>query len=448
MEADTLVSEGPQEEDTTCISRAVTITVILTALAGLLIVYFVNPSNNNSTLNFILFNDIHYDPMYSSNGTSSINFCRNSTKSNVSYVYGQYGCDTPNATLESMLDYAKSVLKNPAFIVIGGDVLAHNNAMTREEADRVHLTVRDMIKSTFTNTNIFMTLGNTDFLKDYGDFDTDSVDFTALDTTYGGFLSSNDRKTFISGGYYYRDFPEHKVRILFLNTIMYSVEREFNESRVDPYNQFAFILNAAKEAANEGLSVGAIIHLPPGITTADYKKGFHEFYAKRFNEVVKEAGIRFILSGHTHYDSFLPLYHSEDNSLHTLSSPAVSPFKGNNPAFRVVSIRMGDIENYNQYYADITFNPKNLQWEEEYSFTNEFDASDVSPNSVKNAIEYSKSSGTGRWRYRERLFARADQSSPFYYCLINCFNETEMQQCISGYSSKETQQSSYISDEI
>jgi hypothetical protein len=449
MEESSLVDDTPKEENTKCISRTVIIFAILAAIAGLLVVYFVNPSKNDSTLKFIFINDIHYDPDYKSKGSPSNNKCRIETNTSaVPHPYGQYGCDTPKSTLASMLSHAKSVLNEPSFVVIGGDVLPSGHGLTRDAANKVHAEVYNMVKDTFKDSDVFMVVGHTDLLNDYGDFGTDSADFAAIDKVYSAALSDKERETFKSGGYYYRDFPDHKVRILFLNTIVYSSERVFDDSRADPYNQFAFMTSASKEAEDEGYGVGAIIHLPPTVSSStNLTNAFHDFYAEKFNRVVKEAGIRFILTGHTHYDTFLPLYKNGESNLHILSAPSVSPSKGNNPAFRIVKIRTGEIEDYNQYFADLTSNPQELKWEEEYSFTNAYDTDDVSPNSVQKAITCSQSSSTGRWRYRERLFARADQLSPFYYCLLNNYNKTEMEECMSGYSKKTITQS-YISDEI
>ena len=464
MEKEVLVpSDNESEDDTKCIRRGVTITVIITAIAGLLIVFLVNPSNSDSTINFIFFNDIHLDLNYDENLSPSDNFCRNQTTINSSTnnspkQFGQYGCDTPLALFQSMLSYAKSVTKEPSFIVLGGDIVPHNVTLSREENDNLQTTVKNEITKQFPNTPLYMVIGNTDFEKNYGSYEQDAVDFTALSTIYDAFLRENERRTFIKGGYFYKDFPDHSIRILFLNSVIYSLEREFNESRKDPYNQFEFITNASKGAQSQGYSTGIIMHLPPNGNSylsgsqSSEQNGFHEYYAEQFNKILIDNDIKFVISGHTHLDTLSPTYSNQSDHLYSLGAPSVSPIKGNNPGFRVYSIRSHVIEDYIQYYADIQFNSeKTLNWEQEYIFSRAYSTEDLSNKNIKKAVQWIQNSGSGRWTYRENILARADSLNSFYFCSLNSFSESETQECLqnmnSNFSSK-TVKYNFYEDEI
>ena len=77
--------------------------VCLVLLVILLIIFIPRIRSANQTYSFVFINDIHLDPYYIENGSPD-DYCRNATNLvSTSFKYGQYGCDTPNATFQSML---------------------------------------------------------------------------------------------------------------------------------------------------------------------------------------------------------------------------------------------------------------------------------------------------------------------------------------------------------
>lgn len=248
------------------------------------------------------------------------------------------------------------------------------------------------------------------------------------------------KRTFKRGGYYYYDIPEAKLRLLVMNTVTYSHWRDidaYNNRKIsydedidikdqydylsedeidflrelkkhsksnkisnddegndnyidpkDPYGQFEWILESSRDAINNhNYTVGIALHIPPGIffTDGNYSRisqGWKTSFIQRFDTVITEANIEFIISAHSHFDLFLPINGPNSTSkLFSISAPALSPNHWNNPGFRIFKLsNEGKLLDYEQYYANIINNPQprfkhdtnskgtGLSWKLDYTF--------------------------------------------------------------------------------
>ena len=75
-------------------------------------------SNSQTDYEFLYINDIHLDPLYVSDSTPSN--CRQSSGTGIHYPFGQYGCDSPESTFLSMINFLPKASTNPKFILFGG----------------------------------------------------------------------------------------------------------------------------------------------------------------------------------------------------------------------------------------------------------------------------------------------------------------------------------------
>ena len=387
---------------------------------------------------FVSFNDIHIDPLYEpySDVVRDPEFwCRRPFNGTTkAFKFGQYGCDPPNITFLSALEHMKSVVEEPMFVLFGGDAAGHDLGLNRDE-------LRDLINWTISKTKealpgvpILITLGNNDFEKDYGEASTDALDFESVGRVMREFMNDEQHATFLKGGYYFHDIPDVKIRLLLLNTVLYSSKR--SEAGEDPQGQFEWIRNVSQDAIAKGLSVGAAMHISPGVTHWSMSQGWHDKYVQKFDRLAKEMNIKFTIVGHNHNDMLLPLYGDSGASLgYSLSSPAISPVHSNNPGFRITKMKDGEISDIVQYYADIMMNPDELVWQREYSFTKAYNVEDVSRESVLKAVEWISSSGEGMWSYREKLGARASDHGSFYYCILRATTTEQVKECMKGLNS-------------
>ncbi|EAX84041.1 Ser/Thr protein phosphatase, putative [Trichomonas vaginalis G3] len=392
------------------------------------------------SLNFLYINDIHLDATYVETSTSKLG-CRSAVADQVEkFQFGQYECDAPHKLYNSLIDNAKKFIESPDFILLGGDLIAHGLNVTKQMLIDNFNNITNPIEKKYPNTKIYITLGNNDFQKNYGSFDTDLTDFETVFEIFGKWMNTEQAETFKKGGYYYADFPSSNFRFLFLNTVIYSRKRTFNETLTDPYDQFAWIRKMYKDAVQKGYKVGIALHIPPGVVYTDNKVGWNLKYINTFAEIMKECDFSFIISGHSHTDMILPLYtpnSDTDNILYSLSAPSVSPTHYNNPGFRHYLLDQEIIKDFIQYYADIMLNPSELNWEIEYKFSEAYKTQNITRNSINDAVKWIRSTGEGQWRYRERVYSRADKHNSFYYCTLRALLPDDVTKCAKQNGAEE-----------
>ena len=333
---------------------------------------------------------------------------------------------------ESLVSNAKQTNEKPAFILLGGDLIAHGLNTDSKMLKQSFKNVTAPLEAAFPNTSIYITLGNNDFASDYGSFDTDADNFKTAYKVFGKWMNDEQSKTFLKGGYYYADFPEVNLRFLFLNSVMYAAKRDQTQHAEDPYDQFAWIESSYDDAVQKGFKVSVALHIPPGVYYYKNKLGWNEDYITKFSKIMKKCDFSFILSGHSHTDMFLPLYSptaDKDSVLYSLSAPSVSPVNYNNPGYRVFELSNGIVKDYTQYYADLLMNPSVLKWQVEYKFSDAYSASNVTRETINNAAEWVRTTGEGQWRYRERIYTRADEHNAFYYCALKALLPDDIVDC-------------------
>jgi sphingomyelin phosphodiesterase acid-like 3 len=379
------------------------------------------------------------DPLYRpfSRATDD-SFCRNDTHSPiVAYPFGQYGCDAPEATFRSMLTFWKQSIPTPDFILFGGDALAHRTGFNRSQIQSVFRIVIKGMSDIYPGIPVLVTVGNNEFLPNYGTFANDALDLPSLGEVMRPFMTDDQYDTFTKYGYYYHDISKAKLRLLLLNTCIYSTSSTRGYTTEDPYGQFAWISQTAAAAHAQGYSVGIAMHIPPGVSYLNASQGWPDQYVQKFDTLCKDNNILFTLAGHTHYDMLMPVFGASGLSKgYSLSSPAISPQHSNNPAFRVVDYDESGIRDVHQYYADILMNPQTeLQWKLEYSFRDAYSVDDLALQSLLKVVEWVTTTGEGTWRYKERVCSRAADNGAFYHCLLTATTTAQINECMAGLQS-------------
>ena len=446
-------------------TRVILISIVLIVLIGSItttVVFLlrnksIEPdlSNDESTnISFMYINDIHLDIKYDEYSVASEKTsCREkSPTSTVRKPFGQYGCDTPAATFHSLMDYAPTVAPDISFLIFGGDSVGHALGLSTEGLRDVIKQEFDKFEEKFPNIPKFITLGNNDYTKNYGNYSYDQKDFESIIEVYGKYMTDSEKETFKKGGYYYRDFPTKLLRLVFMNTVIYSTNRP--ENYTDPYDQFAWVESLCEDAKTKGLKVALAMHIPPGVSYYDNSQGWKQMYIERLYQLLTKYDIEFSLAAHTHVDLFMPLLSVEhahvlnisrnkvlkatlsDEQLalldYTLSSPSVSPAHKNNPGFRIYYVNEGSIQNYDQYYGDIMLNPQDeLKWQKEYSY-NDVYGKNITMKEINKAIDWIRNTGEGAWRYREFTYTRAEDHLSFFYCILKAVTKAETEQCLNG----------------
>jgi hypothetical protein len=446
MESIDIASEGPVPPPT-CIDRFPSLRCALFFVAALTLsfgiffpiyrLFLAGPSPSPFPF-FLYVNDIHLDPLYRPLSRSADHsLCRTDTAvPSAAYPFGQYGCDSPPRLFNSLLEFLPTVAGSPDFVLFGGDATAHRTGVNRSEVQNVFRNVIEGLAAVWPSVPVLVTIGNNDLVPNYGSFENDSLDFESMAAVMRAFLSEGQMGTFLKGGYYSQDFHARRLRLLLLNTCVYSTVRGY--STVDPYDQFQWIRDEAAEARLKGYGVGIAMHIPPGVSYIDLTQGWMEEYVRKFDEICKENDILFTLAGHTHYDMLMPVYAPGGQSKgYSLSSPSISPQHSNNPGFRVISYDDTGIRNIRQYYADILMNPQQtLDWELEYDFAEGYSVQNLSTESLMKVVEWITTTGKGKWAYKERVCARASDNGAFYYCILKATTAQQIRECMAGLQGK------------
>ena len=341
--------------------------------------------------------------------------------------FSQYGQDTNWWLLRSALDQMRVTLPHPAFIMVPGDLLAHDFPQTyaqlTHDNDREHyrafvLKTLDFLalefRKRFGDTKTLVTPGNNDeecgdnSIEAHGRFLSDTAEL-ARDSAEAGHGFKKEWKAL---GIYNVPHPALPgVRIFSLNTAVLSYRYQpasFSQGCVpvastsnaanDLLAWLASNLAAAKQA-NE--KVWLLFHVPPGIdvstTTHEYetlaKEGpspsgaacskavvpmWNPMWTGQFISLLENYQDTVIASfaGHTHTDDFRLIGELGSRKEFVLINPPITPVDSRNPAFRAVTFNGdGSLADQSTYYLT------NLQdassktqgrWKKEYTFSEEW----------------------------------------------------------------------------
>lgn len=363
-------------------------------------------------LQFIFVSDIHYDPQHEPTGTRQT-LCRLGDD-NHTFAYGKYRCDAPVELIGSFLSHAQNI-SNPDFIIFGGDVPAHGTHYPMPKIKEEWLDVMEMFNAAFPGVPVYPVIGNNDISPDYGTLETDPGCFSVLADTFTS-LTESETETFKKGGYYFHDFDH--VRVIFMNSVLYSKRRPKTDV-MDPFGQFAWMAKVCQDATAKGLTIGVVMHIPPGVSKEEKDEQWYRQYMHQYHNLVMTYNIKFTLSGHTHHDQLLPT--SGDAVRYLLSAPALSPIGSTNPAYRVMTLGSEGIMNYKQYHLDIVNKTSNPEWSLEYEFSSKYGVYDVSPTSVLKAVSKKDT--------REYLFSLAIRDGALWYCIMISSSGDELDCC-------------------
>lgn len=154
-------------------------------------------------------------------------------------------------------------------------------------------------------------VGNEDFLPDYG-FDV-KTDINSTGTTlhnltqtlqHHGFLSAAEAVQMNGCGYYSRDITlratELTIRVVVLNTVLWSTELTPATDKKDPCHQFDFFTSQLQSASALGFQVIVLGHIPP------CKHYWHFHFVDQYSSILQDYSDVVIaqLFGHEHRAGF------------------------------------------------------------------------------------------------------------------------------------------------
>ena len=378
----------------------------------------------------LYFTDIHIDHEYVYRKSSNTH-CHNIEQGDhvKDFKFGQYGCDTTVELLDSFYEYLQTSLKTPKLIIFGGDL-----SCTWTE-NRTLETVRDnwrsfttRIKEIFPNVPFIFSLGNGEFVPNYGSLETDQENYENIYDVVKYLLNEEQAATFRKGGYYYYDLNHTDLRFVLLNTAIYSQRRE-NSTILDPYDQFTWL----REVLNTTKKVAVVFHIQTGVSFKVFDNMWYPQYIEQLSEIFKERNPDYLLGAHNHIDILMPLFNTENLNLMALSHPAISPQHDNNPAFRVYTFSSKSINDYIQYHFDIKSNPLIAEWVKEYRFSDSYKTRNLTHDTLSYVAKRQQSSSKERWEFFKHVRTGNFPDNSFYICIAYAKTKEQFNDCLEQF---------------
>ncbi|WGL59383.1 metallophosphoesterase [Pigmentibacter sp. JX0631] len=321
-----------------------------------------------------------------------------------------YGKNTNYILFNSFLEEIKNqtTKKKFEFVIVLGDFLAHffiqnynkyTKDMPKNKYDSIDIFVQktmqyiayELRKSIGNNIEIFPVLGNNDSSVDNYNVDNPKKSnfYKNLQSNWGNLNKSIlNSSSFLEGGYYIADTGLTNLKIIALNTNIFSINAKSQDNinlKNMANNQLKWLENIFKKNTKDNFLI--ISHIPSGVdayTTAiriEKSKDKVSFWSsKNYNiennylKIISNYSnnINGIFVGHTHHDGFQIL--NQELGLYTVSVPSVSPVHFNNPAFKIFSLNETfNLENSVTNYFDL----KEKKWIQGTSFNELFESKNI-----------------------------------------------------------------------
>ncbi len=334
--------------------------------------------------------------------------------------------------------------------------------------------VMGLIRASVGNLPVMFAIGNSDSYSGYGpnldlygkpdsSFLTDTAEL--FYTTFLRGLADHQEylKTFTIGGYYAADIPGTNLMVISLNTILcttlyYPVEGS-NNSAVAVAAELDWFDAKLAVAKVAGKKVVLLMHAPPGVdvgttvskstiplTTETTAMMWWPNYQARFHSILVNypGTVSLTLAGHTHMDDYRILTASDTLEI----IPAIAPFSGNNPAYKVFTVYRDTFRpiDYSSLNYDLATSPS--QFNTYYTFSTAFslqgmlDASllQLTPQLVTNTTKQALYRGYYYSGHNSPVSAADTQINPitnanwpFYWCGIGKMGQQEYVACVNSY---------------
>ena len=348
---------------------------------------------------WLVITDIHYDPFYGTARASDDRgaHCASPTAS----PFGQFGCDSPWALVESMLVAAHAEEPNPDAVLMLGDFTRHNmkqlddpTAVIQEIWQNVSALAANLWPSVRPVFHLQPLIGNNDLQSNYGvNVTTDAppghsangssvVDpwMEQLSHAWAGSFSEEEQISWLHGGFYVREQPVGSGNLIVsLNTVAYSPYANIPpQFASDPLGQWQWLEQSVlKPALASGGKQRVYItgHVPPMVDDLYFVDGAphgnHPMWAATHVETFLALTstysdvIRGLFFSHTHRDTFRLMPPSSASAAASASGgggqvpllvfSALSPVNLCNPSFTALHMdgATGDVADAFHYYMPL-----------------------------------------------------------------------------------------------
>ncbi|KAI8982137.1 Metallo-dependent phosphatase-like protein [Mycotypha africana] len=365
---------------------------------------------SNKTMTVLHLSDWHVDPQYEA-GTETFctkPICCRSESTDFNNIlseaspWGSFGCDSPLALIESMLEYIPNAAPNTSFAILTGDIPPHEvwetlpTYKTQMIQDMSYNLLHAHFDTSFLiNTTLYPAVGNHEAaptnlfpLRDsdlpsgarHDDFSMAWL-YHALKENWKGWIDEKHLNRIHQQSGSYVSYPVDGLKLISLNTnFCYNLNWWLYErpKKRDPNGILEWLIGHLQKAEDMNEKVWIIGHSAPGDPSCfhDYSNYYYQIVERYAPHVI--AGQFF---GHTHRDEIQIFYKegsqkAEDAISVAYIGPSVTPFPDLNPGFRTYTV---DAETFEviETHTYITNLNESIEWSRLPLWYKEYSAKDL-----------------------------------------------------------------------
>lgn len=431
-----------------------------------------------SSMRFAVLSDIHFDPFYSCERTSTapcplIQRLRSAAPEQWAALLSAadkqmpvYRQNTNYPLLVSTLSAVKQAAakERASFVLVLGDMVchksrklykkyAHDSSRAGYQAfiKKMLVFLNQEIAKTFPAIDVYSLVGNNDsYRHDYqmeprGAFFADMASvWSSLVKTEGN--RARMRREFPQGGYYAVDVPgQRSMRLIMLNSVLFSNQVRGDKLSDAANQELDWLQTQLAQAEQQHQRVLLAMHIPDGIDVYASLR-VHLFkmiefwkpaYTQRFQQMLSTFAptIAGVFAGHLHADWFQVQRFGGLNEIPILGTPSVSPIYGNNPGFKIYSYSLTSrqLDDFIAYYYPLG---SDHGWRVEYDFSRIYKPNclDCPVTTGMNAVRQTGAlAAFYKLYYSVRTTSQpiTTQWSPYYWCAIHTLAVSHYRQCIA-----------------
>ncbi|KAI5703350.1 hypothetical protein M8J75_010701 [Diaphorina citri] len=230
-------------------------------------------------------------------------------------------------------------------------------------------------------------------------------------------------------GYYTFDQKKSKVRLVALNTNLFSNNPLNSKEELEAQWKWFETIMTKSEKNNERVFI--IGHMAPGADEKQFDAlpSFSEKYSTKYLRLIRKHAAIIVgqFFGHLHSDTFRIVYDDNKPVSWMMMAPSVSPRRipigNNNPGIRIYKYDTvtGAVLDFSQYYLDLSeANAKNeAVWQLEYNLTSYYGLNELSPRSLHELAQSFTLSNSLLFERYHRAYA-VNFNHHYQHCDSNC----------------------------
>ncbi|XP_045494366.1 acid sphingomyelinase-like phosphodiesterase 3a [Colias croceus] len=391
--------------------------------------------------------DFHYDPLYSPQGDTRKHCHRTDDRGSSGHHrslgrFGDYACDSPLELIVSALRYMRTRhSENVEFVLWTGGIIA--SRYSGKDVDRYQAirNMTELLRMTFSSHFVFPVLGY-----------TDPAPSETLTNLWSHWLPLEALQTLKNGGYYTIEQTQSKLRIVALNTNLFTVREQ---NTVHARRQWEWLDSVLEKSIANKEMVYIVGHAAPGSDSRhnSISAEANEKYLRTVRRYARIIAGQFF--GHLHADTFRVMYDKEQPVSWAFLAPSISPHReqggSTNPGLRLYKFDTdsGKVLDYTQFYLDLVAANRadsGAEWVAEYNLTQYYGLRDVSAESLHGLAEKLRTNtphdATFFSRYLRAYNVKYEYADNCdgacahqHYCAITCLEHVAYQQCVEATAS-------------